>query len=313
MKLINILNELRYLNYQKDIANNKILKDNETISVFHGFAQLNQALLAIKFGLSGKENADRRYSYEYGNNPKGLFVSADIQTVIRSHFAGSGVIIQFSTKVKNLESPVWVGGRSYFVQGEYTKSFKDDNEREEQRLKNRERDSANIYSTISKSDRPELAQTLFDNMEHQALFIGHLNPNMIKYVWVHKNLMINKRTSGIWKKMQPKVFLKKYFESNAKSRQQSYNRKTQKWEYGEEDYSDEYYKHLDKIFKPNDNFDLNKVNEYFKKHKFTISGNEYQMFTLNTFLKSFYQNRIYEDYIDKMFWPKQIEQIEKLI
>lgn len=307
-----ILKELRYLNYQKDIEKNNYLRDNETISVFHGFAQLNQALIAIKFGLSGKERADRRFSYEYGNNPKGLFVSADINTIIRSHFAGSGIIIQFSTKVSNLESPVWVGGRSYFVQGEYTKSFKDENEREEQRLKNRERDKLSNYKTISKSDRPELAQVLFDNLEHQALFIGHLNPNMIKYVWVNENLMINRKTSGSWKKMKQKDFIKKYFESNAKSKKQIYNYKTKSWEYNKPDYDDEYYRKEEKIFSPNDDFNLNKVNLYFKKHKFSIDSNEYTVFNLDTFLTRFYKNRIYQDYIDRLFWPKQIEQIEKL-
>jgi hypothetical protein len=43
--------------------------------------------------------------------------------------------------------------------------------------------------TISKgyirdSSKPEMAKNIFDNYEHQALFMGDLNPNMIKRVWV---------------------------------------------------------------------------------------------------------------------------------
>ena len=67
-----------------------------------------------------------------------------------------------------MESPVWVGGRSYFVQGEYTKSFKDLDEREQQRLINRKKQLDNELKVVSLSDIPELAETIFENPERQT-------------------------------------------------------------------------------------------------------------------------------------------------
>lgn len=47
-----------------------------------------------------------------------------------------------------------------------------------------------------------MALYVFDNMEHQALFMGDLNPNMIKYVWVKENgeQQYQKYTEKIFKK-----------------------------------------------------------------------------------------------------------------
>ena len=66
-----------------------------------------------------------------GITPTDCFVTTDFKTA--KSFSHSGVI-EFSTKVSDLEAPVWVGGRSYYVQGEYTQSFKDMDEREQQRI-----------------------------------------------------------------------------------------------------------------------------------------------------------------------------------
>ena len=181
------INEVRYIdvNYGK-INNEKPILDNEKIRVFHGFNSFKDVETVLTKGLSGKEPARRIYSYEIGNNPKGLFVSVDFNLIKRAGFAHSGVIIEFTSKVSDLEAPVWVGGRSYFVQGEYTESFKDMSEREQQRLINRQKSGENPYDFINKSDRPELAEVIFDNPEHQALYIGDLDPNMIKYVWYNE-------------------------------------------------------------------------------------------------------------------------------
>ena len=183
----NIIKEFRYINTSyPQFQNENPIADTETIRVYHGFNSYSTEIakqILVK-GLSGKEVARRLYSYESGNNPRGLFVSIDFN-VVKKDFAGSGIIIEFSTKVSDLEAPVWVGGRSYFIQGEYTQSFKNMDEREQQRLLNRQRAGTNIYDYIKKSDRPELAETIFDNREKQALYIGDLNPNMIKHVWYH--------------------------------------------------------------------------------------------------------------------------------
>lgn len=132
------MNEVRYVNTRYPQSKEETpLSDAETIRVYHGFNKFDDVEKTLTSGLSGRERAKRIYSFEAGNNPRGLFVSVDFETLKNAGFAHSGVIIEFSTKVSNLEAPVWVGGRSYFVQGEYTKSFKDMEEREQQRLLNR--------------------------------------------------------------------------------------------------------------------------------------------------------------------------------
>jgi hypothetical protein len=277
------LNETRVLNTNyPNIEKENSIMDNEVIRVYHGFSgnAKKSAIEVLLYGLSGKENAKRIYSYEYGNNPKGLFVSVDLKSVIRQ-FAGSGIIIEFSTKVSDLEAPVWVGGRSYFVQGEYTSSFKNDDEREQQRLKNRERESTNIYPRISQSDRPELAQTLFDNPERQALFIGDLNPNMISHIWFNEGLVFQNRWGKEWVRYKRKDFINKY--------KSFIIHKTK-----------EYNIYNNKLFKPNENFDLNKIKSIFDNEGYSF----------DSFLELLKNKNYY--YIKHFFWPKQMEQIKKL-
>lgn len=270
------LNEVRYIN-SKNIDNEYPLLDTETLRVFHGFNNFNDVEEILKNGLSGKQRARRIYSYESGNNPYGLFVSVDFNVIKRAGFAHSGVIIEFSTKISNLESPVWVGGRSYFVQGEYTKSFKDMDEREQQRLINRQKAGESPYDYISKSDRPELADVIFDNPEKQALYVGDLNPNMIKYVWYNEILHKERRTNGEWVRYDRKEFIKK-LKINTKN-----NR---------------FLKYL-----PNDDFNFEDfVNKYFK--------GDYN----NTGLKHFLEFGTNNEYDLKNygFFPKQIKQIMKM-
>jgi len=201
------LYEVRYINTKyPSILQEEPLRDDETIRVFHGFNNFDDAKKVITEGLSGKERARRIYSYEMGNNPNGLFVTVDFK--IAEKFNHSGVIIEFSTKVSDLESPVWVGGRNYFIQGEYTKSFKDLDEREKQRIINREKASQSEFIPISKSDRPELAESIFDNPERQALFVGDLNPNMIKAVWYNEKWHKEGKTDGKWTRMKTKDFIR---------------------------------------------------------------------------------------------------------
>ena len=267
------LNEVRYIN-DKNIDNEQPLIDTETLRVFHGFNDFNDAEKVIKSGLSGKERAKRIYSYESGNNPYGLFVSVDFNVIKRAGFASSGVIIEFSTKISDLEAPVWVGGRSYFVQGEYTKSFKNMDEREQQRLINRQKAGESPYDYISKSDRPELADAIFDNPEKQALYIGNLNPNMIKYVWYNEKLHRERKINGEWVRMTRKEFINK-LKINTKN-----NR---------------FLKYL-----PNDDFNFEEfVDKYY--------GGDYNDSSLISFLE-FYTD---DEYTLKNigFYPKQIAKI----
>jgi hypothetical protein len=269
------LNEVRYINI-KNIDGEQPLSDNETIRVYHGFNRFDDVEIVLKNGLSGKESARRIYSYESGNNPYGLFVSVDFNVIKRAGFAHSGVIIEFSTKVSDLESPVWVGGRSYFVQGEYTKSFKDLDEREQQRLINRQKAGESPYDYISKSDRPELADVIFDNPERQALFIGDLNPNMIKAVWYNEILHKDRRTNGEWVRLSRKKFIEK-LNINTKN--------------------ERYLKYL-----PNDDFNFDDfVLKYFK--------GDYNNYSLKRFIEFEFNTENEYDLKNLGFFPKQIKQI----
>lgn len=281
-----LINEVRYLtppNYKtRNYDNEQPVKDSESIRVFHGFNRFSDAENVMKNGLSGKENANRIYSFELGNNPYGLFVSIDFNLVAKN-FAHSGVIIEFTTRVYDLEAPVWVGGRSYFVQGEYTQSFKNLGEREQQRLLNRQKSGENPYEAISKSDRPELAETLFNNFEKQALYIGDLNPNMIKYVWYNERLHKDRMTDGKWERLTRKDFINKL---NVKTKKDDYDI----W-YPNDDFS------LDKFF------DANNLASYYKDKKLRIDDPLFYMF-MN-----------YNEYELKQtmhLFPKQIKQIMDL-
>ena len=295
MKLLDIINniisEVRYIQPYSDIENNIPLKDNETIVVYHGFNKFQEGLLVAKFGLSGKERAKRIYSYEYGNNPKGLFVTINFNTVKRE-FAHGGVIMELATKVNNLESPVWVGGRSYYVQGEYTKSFNSPEEREQQRLLNRERDKQNEYPAIANSDRPELAYTLYENPEKQALYIGDLNPNMIRAFWVNEVLKNERRTNGPWVRMSRHEFLNKYYNDD--------NLKTKYTGKERSEYSEDYYNKENKIFKPADDFNINKLKKYLKDNDYNYDNFvDYYIKDWDSYL------------INNMLYPKQIEQLKQ--
>jgi len=285
--------EVRYIEPYNDIENNVPIKDNETIIVFHGFNNFEEGLLTAKFGLSGKERASRLYSYEYGNNPKGLFVSINFD-IVQRNFAHGGVIMEFATKVSELEAPVWVGGRSYFVQGEYTQSFKNDDERQQQQLLNREKYKTNQYPAIAQSDRPELAFTLYENPEKQALYVGDLNPNMIRTFWVNEVLKNERRTNGRWVKMTRDEFLRKYYtDENLKQNYSTHN--------GTENrYSDNHYDKQNKVFQPAEDFNIDKLKKY-------LADKEYNY---DNFVD--YYIRDWDSYlINTMFYPRQREQLKQ--
>ncbi|OQC44339.1 MAG: hypothetical protein BWX59_01977 [Bacteroidetes bacterium ADurb.Bin028] len=280
-KLASELSETRFIDIHNDV---KKMQDDDTIIVYHGFSSYSfkQALLIAKYGLSGQERANRIYSYEYNNNPNGLFVTINFN-VAKKEFAKSGIIMEFATKIRNLEAPVWPGGRSYYVQGEFTQSFKDDKEREEQRVKNREKYKNSPHPAINQSDRPELAWSLYKDPESQALFIGNLNPNMIRAFWVNERLITDRRTGGEWIRLSRKEFLKKYYNE----------------EYFKND--EELFKRQNKIFMPDDNFDIIKFKNYLSERDYDYSE----------FIEYYIKN--WDNYVINMyFYPKQINQLKKI-
>ncbi len=280
-----ILEDTKVLNYYKD---KEPIKDTDKIRVYHGFYSPADALVTLSYGLSGEMRAARIYSYESGNNPKGLFVSTDFN-VVKKNFAGSGIIIEFDTRATNLEAPVWAGQDTYFVQGQYTKSFKDDEERNQETIRKREKyrqeDPEGDYhnNRISKSDRPELGDSLYGNYEKQALFIGNLNPNEIKSVWFNEGRYFRNKTNEPWTRYDRKSFLRKYgdiLEKDSKG-------------------NEKIHRVSNKFFKPNDDFSMEKL-------KVITDAKGYDWKDVLDYLKR-------DDYIrSQLLWPKQIKQYKEL-
>jgi len=272
-------------------------KEDDILTVYHGFNDFDEAYSAVVNGLSGKERVPRRYSYESNNNPYGLFVSLDRKTV--EEFTGSygiAVIAEIKAKYSDLESPVWPGG-SYTVQGGYSQYWSVNNlekEREQQRLKNREeiRNKAkeqieknrqfgrpdDQYVSIYHSDRPELAASLL-GAEYQALFVGHLNPGDIEYLWVREPASDGyHHINDPFIRMSRDEFLEKFSNYELDKKSSVYDRI--------------YHR---KIFLPNEEFDPDKfVNYMIEKYNLDIDYLK-EVIISNT------------DYTAKLyFWPKQI-------
>lgn len=285
MKLTNLIQQIiedtKILSYHKD---REPLRDTDKIRVYHGFYSTADALTSLLHGLSGQMRAARIYSYESGNNPKGLFVSTDFD-VVKKNFAGSGIIISFDTYATNLEAPVWAGQDGYFVQGQMTKSFKDDEERNQEILRKREKyskeDPEGDYhdNRISKSDRPELADTLYNNYEKQALFVGDLNPNEIKSVWFNEGRYFRNKINEPWQNYDRKTFLRKFahiLKSDTKG-------------------NEKIHRASSKLFKPNDDFSMEKLKAITDEKKYNFDD------------VIGYLNRD-EHWRSQLLWPKQIKQ-----
>lgn len=290
--------EVRVINPDSYKSNPKPLKDSETIRVYHGFSSYSSEVAKViaRYGVTGKVRARRIYSYESGNNPKGLFVTID-HKVAMDRFAGSGIVMEFHVKVKDLEAPVWKSDNgSYFVQGQMTKSFKDADEREKARMMQRDKHSEHELDFISKSDRPELAYTIFLNPEHQALFVGDLNPNMIRAFWVNERLMYDRMTDGSWDRMSRKEFIDQYpikKHTDVVSKRKSYPR--------------EYHRAKNKFFRPADDFSLEKLKDiFFDKMVYNDEKDEEE-------LQDFITRLVNDDEsINYFMYPKQIKQFRKM-
>lgn len=203
-----------------DVYNQEKISNNESIRVFHG-CNINTALEICTKGTSGKEYHPRHFSYESGMNPLGIFVTVDFSQAKKFGYdPNTTCILEFTVKASDLESPVWNGAETYFVQNSNPQPFRNSAERKQQKAtydnnaKNVKDDEywdykKNKISLISKehirnSDKPSMAHMLFDNSEHQALFMGDLNPNMIKRVWVCEN------NGNTYTKYDRKDFLRKF-------------------------------------------------------------------------------------------------------
>lgn len=210
-----VLDEVRYIDTKyekyggkvrkgdwKDVYNQQPISNGDTIRVFHG-CSLKTALEWALYGTSGREWHPRKYSYESGMNPLGIFVTVDFEKAKGFSYDNECTcVVEFTARAADLETPVWNGSDTYFGQGTNPMSFNNKEERDVQKSKY-DNDARNIkdytywdsddrkekslsYDYIRKSDKPAMAMNIFDNPEHQALFMGDLNPNMIKRIWVNQ-------------------------------------------------------------------------------------------------------------------------------
>lgn len=168
----------------KVIGNNHLtthspLKDSDTIRLYVGIHDIEVVKDALSKGITGDRRIYRRYSYENNNNPRGIFSTPDVK--VAGEFGNH--IIEFHSRVKDLESPVWPSG-TFTVQGGREEYWTDDAERKMAMLKQREKFSNSEVEAIAKSSRPEVAASLFSYAEPQALFLGSLNKNSIRAMWV---------------------------------------------------------------------------------------------------------------------------------
>ena len=138
-----------------------------------------------------------------------------------------------------------------------------------------------------------MAQYVFDNMEHQALFMGDLNPNMIKYVWVKEN------GEQQYQKYTEKDFLKKYNKATTVSKGDVRQKRLQRSQ--------------NKLFSPNDNVSswndvVNRIIERDKGTPWELSKDE----IINFFNEMEIMTKPSEfaiDYLKRNLWPKQIIQL----
>lgn len=178
------------------------LQDNDTIRVYHGNSNPEALIVAITKGLSGDKKVFRTHSYENDNNPNGMFVTPDIKTAKKfGHY-----IIEFHVKLKDLEAPVWPSG-SYTVQGQPSSQWDNDGDRKAAQEREREEQSKSKHDYISQSSKPEVIAKLFHGGERQALFMGDLDRNSIRSIWISDKPGY---TTGKFSRYTPKEVLALY-------------------------------------------------------------------------------------------------------
>lgn len=280
-----VLNER--VNIGSSISDYIPLKDNYTITLYHGIDNPRDLYGFLKYGTTGKMRAGRTYSYEANNNPYGLFVTPVLD--IAKEFA-RGYIIEINTKVSDLEAPVWPSG-NFTVQGGMSEYWKEDNDREVYRNKKREELRNSKYDFIAKSDRPELAETLYLHPERQALFTGDLNNNSIKAIWVSQNPEKSSRYAK-FVRYERIEFLKEFGD---KLSQQGY--KQDRNTVGE-----------GKVLKPRDEVTLEKVLSGIKK-KYP------EMFKSDEDIINLFKNLVKRDKtsLQSLVWPHQIDKMWEII
>lgn len=291
MKLKEILKEVYIL--PKNIEKmTKPLLDTDTIRVYHGTSSADLLITALTSGVTGDKRISRLYSYENNNNPRGIFVTPDFDTA--KEFGC--YIIELHTTVKNLEAPVWPNDK-FTTQGEYSSYFVNDKEREQKILQKRQQEAKNDSIIIKHSTRPELASSLLIGTERQALFIGDLNSNSIRSIWIANN---PDKTNTNYSRYNRKEVLALYNNNKLPTKYNiHYTPDTRK-----NDKSDITIDAMSKLIKPRDiaTIDdlLNGIQAHYKG-KLSITRKE---------LVNILKNN--EDYIRNLVWSdRQVKEIQK--
>ena len=242
MKIKEILLEVKVIPHAMAKDELEPIHEDDTILVYHGTSDPDTIISVSKHGLTGDVRANRKYSFEFNNNPKGLFVTPDFKTA--KEFGS--YVIELHVKVSDLDTPVWPGG-GFTVQGQMAQYFDDDEERKALQLQRRKEYSGEDQPDyIRNSDRPELAATLMAYGERQALFVGDLNANSVRAIWVSSD---PSRVDSRYERYTIPQFLKKLENEGIATaygdRFKDFDSKEKKREV------------QDKLFKPRDRADLN--------------------------------------------------------
>ena len=266
----------------------------DTIRVYHGFKDTRDALDAAKVGMSGKERANRVYSYESNNNPIGLFVSSSLKNA--KEFTGAyeniSVIAEIHAPESDLEIPVWPGG-SYTVQGgmsEYWSNDPDEN-KDQRKIAQKEKTQWILnqakkqgFDWILKSDRPDLAWFLQMGGENQALFTGDIDPNSIRAFWIRE-----KGKNGYHSINDPFVRISRM--EFIKKVQSTYSPKNLK-----RDFYDK--RGGKKLFNPREKFDVEKLLNGIGR-----GDRDYSLNTVQQLAKNDYDP---EEILNTYLWPNQM-------
>jgi len=270
--------------YDNMRGNFEPLKRGDTVKVFHGFDNINEAIIAARHGVSGQLRPSRKYSYEANTNPKGVFVTISEETA--KQFALDGCVIEFIAKYDELDPPVWPQG-SYGTQGSYMPTFKSKVERlaTKKRLKSEIGNDKNQPEFIKSSDDPYMAKILFDSSEYQALFTGNLNPSRI--------ISFSEKKDN-WKKINLEEFLEKYKDVDFTNDRTYQNRNSM-------------LKHESKLFLPEDDFD---ADEFVKRlaeevTKSVMSATSALKQITNQIIRSESIKQSFIEIFHHYLWPKQ--------
>lgn len=277
------------------------IKEGEEFRVYHGFYSYADAINIALHGTSGGMRAKRVYSYESENNPRGIFVTLDRKTAQKNFAGGSQpTVMQFVANENELKPPTWPGG-GYTVQGQMAQYFYQHPKGERmgriEAMKRAKEDALQSrYDAISKSHRPELANTLFGS-EMQALFIGHLEPDRIEGFWVQRQQKDYRSIDDPWEFIERDVFLKEFGE-----------------DFDYKSAADDYSRY--RMFTPNQDFSWEGVAEYmsdqYRNYELSSEQEVYDQVVgalMSNDFKKDMQRANFEARFSQYFWPKQLPQL----